>query len=229
MKNIREQEEDPGKFSSVHAEYDISLTPIEATTDDVIKALSNIDNYGKYISNLRNTTNNLQKDLDIHFGPNIPSKRKFIEKQTGVLFPIKTKQAIDDFVRSKTSKPNLLKYVVKDGNLIFPQQGNPTKEVTKNIIKTVLGNVGINYKVRDVEMKESKTIKFADIFKEGFQGDGDDFKDNDSGFRGGSPSSMFKIEPKTAFKIYDILKKEYPEIGNDHTASSFYHLLNKNL
>jgi len=41
--------------------------------------------------------------------------------------------------------------------------------------------------------------------------------------------SMFKIEPNMAFNIYEILTKYYPKIGNDHTKSSFFYLLNKEL
>lgn len=41
--------------------------------------------------------------------------------------------------------------------------------------------------------------------------------------------SLFKIDPDLAFKIYDILKTKYPEIGMDFSASSFLMFLNKEL
>jgi hypothetical protein len=44
--------------------------------------------------------------------------------------------------------------------LIFPQKNNPTKDVTKKIIKTVLNNAGVDYTVKEKETTmESKDIK----------------------------------------------------------------------
>ena len=55
MKRIFEQDDQEFKNNpSVNAEYDINVTPTEVTTDDVVKALSDINNYGIYISNMRN-------------------------------------------------------------------------------------------------------------------------------------------------------------------------------
>jgi len=39
----------------------------------------------------------------------------------------------------------------------------------------------------------------------------------------------FSIEPNLAFKIYDILKEEYPVIGKNETPLSFFHLINNGL
>lgn len=142
------------RSSMAKAKYDIVVTP-EGSIDDVVKAFNNIDNYGIYISNIRNTGLNkveINKAIDDYFGPNIPAKRKSIEKQTGKKFPVKTKQAIDDFIKTFKSKPNLLKFTPKDDTLIFPQKSNPSKDLTKRIIKTVLDNAGIEY---DVEEKET--------------------------------------------------------------------------
>lgn len=41
--------------------------------------------------------------------------------------------------------------------------------------------------------------------------------------------SLFKIDPDLAFKIYNILKTKYPEIGMDFTASAFLMFLNEKL
>ena len=155
-------EQEPSGFSAMKAEYDIAVTPKESI-EDAIAAFNDINNYGIYVSNIRNTGVNkaeINKAIEDYFGPNIPAKRKSIEKQTGKTFPIKTKQAIDDFIKSFNSKPNLLKFVVKDDMLIFPQKNNPTKDVTKKIIKTVLNNAGIDYTVKEKEtIMESKDIK----------------------------------------------------------------------
>lgn len=167
MKKIFEQEEEAPSFSREKVEYDIVLSPVEASVTDLISAFENIDNYGKYISNIRNTAANLQQAIDAHFGPNIPAKRKALEKQRGTPFPVKTKTAIDDFIKSYTNKPKLLKYTVKDDTLVFPRSSNPNKEVTKNIIKTVLDNAGINYKIKETEaVSETKSLKLMDILNE---------------------------------------------------------------
>ena len=42
-------------------------------------------------------------------------------------------------------------------------------------------------------------------------------------------NTSFNLDPKLAFKLYDILKSEYPQIGNDHTKSSFFYFLNEKL
>jgi hypothetical protein len=41
--------------------------------------------------------------------------------------------------------------------------------------------------------------------------------------------SVFKIDPELAFKIYGILSTDFPEIGNEHTKSSFFYYLNNKL
>jgi hypothetical protein len=41
--------------------------------------------------------------------------------------------------------------------------------------------------------------------------------------------NSFGIEPNLAFKIYDILKEEYPVIGKNETPLSFFHLINNGL
>ena len=41
--------------------------------------------------------------------------------------------------------------------------------------------------------------------------------------------SSFNIDTNTAFKIYDVLKSKYPQIGKDYNKSSFFHFLNDNI
>ena len=146
--------DDDGKYSVGKVSYDLVLTPKDASVDDVISALENIDNYGRYASNIRNTATNkatINKAIEDHFGPNIPAKKKQLEKQRGVPFPPKTKQAIDDFVKQFSSKPQLLTYNTRGNSLVFPQNQNPTKDLTKKIINTVLTNVNIDYKLTEKE------------------------------------------------------------------------------
>jgi putative IMPACT (imprinted ancient) family translation regulator len=42
-------------------------------------------------------------------------------------------------------------------------------------------------------------------------------------------TSDFKISPELAFKIYNILTKQYPDIYRDYTKSSFFNYINSNL
>jgi hypothetical protein len=146
--------DDDATFSIGKVSYDLVLTPKDVSVDDVISALENIDNYGRYASNIRNTATNkatINKAIEDYFGPNTPAKKKQLEKQRGVPFPPKTKQAIDDFVKQFSSKPQLLTYNISGNSLVFPQNQNPTKDLTKKIINTVLTNVSIDYKLTEKE------------------------------------------------------------------------------
>lgn len=153
---LMEQEgmEDDATFSVGKATYDLVVTPVDSTPEDIITALDNIDNYGIYASNIRNTATNkatINKAVEDYFGPNIPAKKKALEKQRGVPFPPKTKQAIDDFVKQFSSKPQLLKPTVEGDVVVFKQKENPTKDVTKKILQVVLNNAEIKYKVSEKE------------------------------------------------------------------------------
>lgn len=130
--------------------YDVVVTPKSVSVEDTVKALETLDNYGMYVSNMRNKAS-IQKALEDHFGPVIPAKRKKMEKDQGFPFPVKTKTAIDDFVKSLTSRPTLLKYKVKDDTIVFPKSGNPAKDLTKKIIDVVMKSAKIDYSVADKE------------------------------------------------------------------------------
>jgi len=152
-----EQEEDNNVRQQ--ASYDLVLTPTVLSVEEVIKALENIDNYGAYVSNLRNATKDVNKAVETHFGPSQPFAKKKLEKERGTPFPPKTKQAIDDFIKTLTSKPNLLNWIVKDGELLFPSSKNPTKKVTQNIIDTVMNNAGIDYTTSDRETVDESSLR----------------------------------------------------------------------
>jgi len=132
--------------------YDLVLTPLGSTVQDAVAALEKIDNYGAYVSNVRNTKADIEKAVINHFGPNQPFAKKKLEKERGKPFPPKTKAAIDAFIRTLSTKPTLLKWKVVGDTLIFPPSGNPTKKVTEKIIDTVMSNAGLDY---DLESKES--------------------------------------------------------------------------
>jgi len=106
LKRLMEAEmDDDATFSVGKASYDLTVTPEGTTAEKTALAFDNIDNYGIYASNIRNTATNkatINKTIEDNFGPSIPAKKKSLEKQRGVPFPPKTKQALDDFVRQFT-------------------------------------------------------------------------------------------------------------------------------
>lgn len=133
------------------------------TIDDVIKAINTVEYYGPYISSMRGRKVT-DKDLEAHFGPSSPRLRMSIEKETGKKFPVKTKQAIDDFIKQGIKTPDLLNYDIEEGQLIFTVDRNPQRGKLRNIIKTVMDNAGIPYKLKDKQ--ESKKRKLKKIVQE---------------------------------------------------------------
>jgi hypothetical protein len=150
-----EQEEGGEETSSGNKEkivYDLVLTPLASSVQDAVAALEKIDNYGAYVSNIRNTKSDIEKAVIDQFGPSQPLSKKKAEKERGKPFPLKTKAAIDTFIKTLSTKPSLLKWKVVGDTLVFPSAGNPTKKVTEKIIGTVMDNAGLDY---DLENKES--------------------------------------------------------------------------
>jgi hypothetical protein len=167
-----EQEEGDEETSSRGKEktiYDFILTPLGANTiEKSINAFEKTSNYGTYVSNLRNTKSDVEKAVIDHFGPSQPFLKKKAEKERGKPFPVKTKAAVDTFIKTLSSKPSLLKWKVIGDTLVFPAAGNPTKKMTEKIIDIVMDNAGLLY---DLESKEStneskKIIKENQLSKE---------------------------------------------------------------
>jgi len=190
--------EETGGSSKEKIEYELVLTPLVVSTDEVVKALEDVNNYGAYTSNLRNTRANVEKAVEDHFGPSQRFEKLKKEKERGKPFPIKTKQAIDTFIRTLSSKPNLLKWEIVGDTLVFSAKSNPSGKVTKNIIKTVMDKAGIDYDLESKEsMSESKINEIIDFSLTG--------------------------------KIYDVLVKEVPEVGDKFTKSAFGSFLDNNI
>jgi hypothetical protein len=146
---LRENDEE-GKSSRLIVDNNVTI--ITPDTEAAIAALKNIDNYGIYITSMRNQPH-VNKAMEIYFG-NMdangkkisPATKSSIEKQRGEKFPIKTKDAMDAFVKSLTSKTSLLNYDVKGDKIIFPKDKNPSIETTKKIVKTVMNNAKVDFK-----------------------------------------------------------------------------------
>jgi hypothetical protein len=146
---LRENDEE-GK--STRLTIDNNVTMLTPDTEAAIAALKNIDNYGIYITSMRNQPH-VNKAMEIYFG-NMdangkkisPATKSSIEKQRGEKFPTKTKDAMDAFVKSLTSKTSLLNYDVKGNKIIFPKDKNPSIETTKKIVKTVMNNAKVDFK-----------------------------------------------------------------------------------
>lgn len=194
--------EETGGGSRENVEYELVLTPLAVSADEVVKALEDVNNYGAYTSNLRNTKTNVEKALVAHFGPSqrydklgletsfsnsdktlenfkdivnkSKQKGKFpsilddifkaLSSNKGKFYPKSTATDMNNFIRTLTSKPNLLKWNVVGDALVFPTKSNPTEKVTKNIIKTVMDKAGIDY---DLESKEvTNESKLRESIKE---------------------------------------------------------------
>lgn len=159
MKNIFENEEEQGPGSWIAADKDIVLIPQgRSTVEDAVKALEDKGNYGIYLSNIR-TGKVTPKDMEEFFGPSSPRAKQAIEKQTGVKFPVKTKAAIDDFIKNRAGKPNLVYYDIVDDTLVFPSTKNNSKGRTQSIVATVMDNAGINYTIKQKESFKESQIK----------------------------------------------------------------------
>jgi len=171
---LRENDEE-GKSSRLTIDHDVTI--ITPDIKAAVAALKNIDNYGIYISNMRNKSS-VEKAIETHFGNMdtdgkkiAPAKKMSIEKQRGEKFPIKTKQAIDDFVKSLTSTPTLLSYDVKGDKIVFPKDKNPSIETTKKIIKTVMNTAKVDFtyegdKPSKKPTKESKEKELRLLIRE---------------------------------------------------------------
>lgn len=153
MKYINENEDTSFNRGHSRSELDLLLTPLEGkNVDDVVKALENRDYYGEYLISTRNKRQ-VEDAITRHFGPNLPTLKRPLEKKQGFPFPPKTKQAMEDLIRSFDSKPDLLTYEVnrEKNNILFPTDKNNSQVTTTNILKTVLGNAGIKYKLERFE------------------------------------------------------------------------------
>lgn len=171
----KKKKSEPAKSDSnkrYKAEIDLVVVPTSTTVDKAVEALGDVNNYGIYISNLKNTKAGLKKAMDDHFGPSVPMVKRGLEKKLGKTFPPKSKQSIDDFIKSFVKTPNILYYHVDGNKIVFPTNENPPIVNTKAIIKTVMDNAKIKYKLEDQEVMETlsehflKVRKFQKLIKE---------------------------------------------------------------
>ena len=205
---LREEEAEATPSNREQVNYDIVVTPNSVSVEDTVKALETLDNYGMYVSNMRNKSS-IQKAIDDHFGPVIPAKRKKMERDQGFSFPVKTKTSIDDFVKSLTSKPTLLKYKVKDNTIVFPKSGNPAKDLTKKIIDVVMKSAKIDYSVTDKEaVDEVSTDKLDQEAKLYFM----------QQFKAGKIKELPK-DPKAEYMKIKMTKKDLKEVIREQIKS----------
>ena len=142
------------------------------TAEEASEALHNKDNYGRYISTMRNSKVS-DKDVDNYFGPRSPNVKnvklkarfeKFKEANPESTmeysewltkgpvgtdmgpYPPRTKDNYDAFVNQFITKPNLLNWTVKGDTLVFPKDRNPGRNEIKSIVTTVLQNAGFGEK-----------------------------------------------------------------------------------
>jgi hypothetical protein len=74
-------------------------------------------------------------------------------RNMSIFFIEKSKPAMDEFIRSVAKNTGILDYSEDGGELLFPSKSNPKKDVTRKIIKTVMGNAGIT----DYQLSQRET------------------------------------------------------------------------
>jgi hypothetical protein len=158
MRYIYENEEEFAAGGILMDRDQVLVPKAPHTVEDVIKAINTIDYYGPYISNMRSRKVS-DKDLEAHFGPSSPRAKAALEKERGEKFPVKTKQAIDDFIKQGVKNPDLINYDLEDGELVFKVERNLQRGRLRSIIKTVMDNAGISYKLREKQEGEKKRLK----------------------------------------------------------------------
>ena len=94
------------------------------------------------MSNLRNR---FKKEYEEEFGT-------VYDRRSGKKPPV-TKDMENQFYSNllKDKKTRLLTWVPKNNTLVFPQGNNPSKEVTKKMVKTILDNAKIKFKFSEKE------------------------------------------------------------------------------
>ena len=166
MRHITENEDDFVSGGMLIDRDQVLVVKPPHTLEDVIQAIKTVDNYGTYVSSMRGRKVT-DKDLEAYFGPSSPRAKAALEKEKGLKFPVKTKQAIDDFIKKGVQTPDLLNYDIEDGNLVFTVERNPQRGKLRNIISTVMNNAGISYKLKDKQ--DSKKRKLKKVVKEVLQ------------------------------------------------------------
>ena len=74
-------------------------------------------------------------------------------------FPLQTKADMDNFLKSRTGKPNLVAYTVVGDSLVFPNSKNTSKGRTQSIVSTVMKNAGVRYTIKQKESFNEAHIK----------------------------------------------------------------------
>lgn len=138
-------------------------------------------------------------------------KRKFLDPDTKAIVE-KTVEVLH-IVDTESKDESTVKMIplIKPGEMKF-EIGGDNETTIQAKIKDSLGGKGqwkdYNKNTLKTKLSEEASLNILTSLKE---------------------ESLFKIEPNLAFDIYKVLSKEYPTIADDHTASSFFYLLNKNL
>jgi len=86
---------------------------------------------------------------------NVEQKYNTLKSNNGNFYPKTSKAEMDKFIEQNKSNRKLVNPEVKGNTLVFPKEKNPTKELTKKYIKTVMDSAGIDYSISEKEISES--------------------------------------------------------------------------
>jgi hypothetical protein len=154
VKLMENDGEEDGRSGRAIVKSDVVIIPKgKSTITDLVTALEDSDNYGIYLSNLRNVNKFIQDEFTKHFGT--PAQRR-----TGK-FPIYTSDSAMNWLKdlfkdetkidAKTKKvilSKILNYNINgDKIVITPTKENP-KAAIKSKLDTILGNAGVNYSIQ---------------------------------------------------------------------------------
>jgi hypothetical protein len=147
-----ENEED-GRSGRAIVKSDIIVTPKgENTLEDITTALENSDNYGMYLSNLRNVNKFIQDEFTKHFGT--PAQRrvsKITYTKDSITAWLKDLLKDKSKINAQTKKiilSKILNYNIKDNKVVItPTKENP-KAAIKNKLDTILGNAKVDYSIQ---------------------------------------------------------------------------------
>lgn len=126
--------------------------------EDVVKAINNKKYYGDYYNLIIKDPKYrkyIETKIEKYFGPTVSIHKKRQEYKQGFLFPIKTKENISNFINNLNLNLNMIDYKVdKDNNkLYFPPSNIYSKSHLIKILKTILNNAKIPFKLIEYENK----------------------------------------------------------------------------
>lgn len=101
----------------------------------------------------------IQKFIETNKNLKNPEEKYKTLRDNNGKFPLQTKADMDNFIKNRAGKPNLVAYTVVGDTLVFPNSKNTSKGRTQNIVSTVMKNAGVRYTIKQKESFNEAKIK----------------------------------------------------------------------